>query len=387
MSVSTYPGAGLVSGCSSSLLRGEARGAAVAEIPPIIDFLLVRTEPYGVDFGGWGGIVTGPRGRYYLGLANHGGENLLVSYEPRRALDEVLCATLRPLYRPEGRWRGRPDVHPETGWVYLLGFFQGEAARFNVNTRACERLGRPDPGHDYRDHLWDWRRDRLYGADGGGRILVYDTAGDRPVFAGIPTEAATGRPLPWPARCGLLDRSTGRLYAAVAGDNALACYDPAAGTFTLMRSRIEEPPAVWSDGDGDRGIFWLCDRTGNIYRFDPARDRLEPKGRNWAYGVSVAFIAQTRDGRRLYYCPSGEDSSSHGLPVIQYETETGRKKVLAFLHDYLLDNYRFKAEQILGGVVNDRGDVFTAVCNGLWQGERRAALLTLHIPERELLPA
>jgi len=56
----------------------------------------------------------------------------------------------------------------------------------------------------------------------------------------------------------------------------------------------------------------------------------------------IASIEADPTGRYLYYVPGAHGGASKdGTPVVQYDVTTGKKKVLAFLHDLFWDKYGY----------------------------------------------
>jgi hypothetical protein len=91
---------------------------------------------------------------------------------------------------------------------------------------------------------------------------------------------------------------------------------------------------------------WICGSThqsGQLFRYSPAKDKLELLGPVWLTGSYVTVTELSPDERFLYYLPGAHGGAFRdGTPVIQYEIATGKRKVLAFLveafeneHDYV----------------------------------------------------
>ena len=82
-----------------------------------------------------------------------------------------------------------------------------------------------------------------------------------------------------------------------------------------------------------------------------------------------------------------------GEPVVQYDTRTGKKKVLAFLYDYYLEKYGYSAVRRYGIELDETGEYLVFYANGGFTGPgdkepheikmRRPTVFHLIIPESE----
>ncbi len=394
-SVFTYPSSppDMVTTHARDLLQGNAQGAAIAQTPATIDFERFDIDPrrYGTDYGAWGNVVLGPDGKYYFGFGDHstaqGGQDgsLLCSYDPVTRTHSILLFS-KDLFGPggEGKWHGRPDIDPRTGDMYLIGFYQGHIVSYNIYSRRASDLGAPVPGSGWAEHTWDWQRNRLYGVgDGKGSVLVYDTKNKKVIHQGQPVDARTGAPFYWNDRARLLDRETGNLYGTDA-DNHLTKYDAATNTFTIMRSRLPSRLRAWTNQKEADGSFWIFDDQGDIYKFYPEQDRVEYKGKNWGtHGWYTAFLERSTDGRFLYYSLSNP-TSNEGQPILQYDTRTNQRKVIAFLANYYAHTYHYQPIKIYGGALSRDNSSFFVVSDGnIVNGPRIPALFNIHIPVSE----
>lgn len=368
----------------------------MAKDPPTIEFGLVDTNRYGSNFGNWGNAVLGPDGKYYFCLGNHdrtdGGtdDSLLVSYDPESKKHEILLYS-KDLFGPagEGKWHGRPDINPDNGDMYLIGFYHGHVVYYNIYTRKAADLGAPVPGKGWPEHIWDWRRDRLYGVgdpvQNTGGVLVYDTKNKATVFQGIPADSQTGKPIDWYGRARLLDRETGALYGSTSSSPYnIVKYDPAANRFTRMKSTLASRLRAWTDRKEKDGSFWVIGEGGDIYRFYPEQDRVEYKGKNWGTnGFYTASLERSPDGRYLYYSLSN-DAYKEGLPIIQYDTQTNQKKVIAFLASFYASQRNYVVSKIYGAALSADGSSYFVTCNGkTTSGMRMQAMFNVHIPLSE----
>ena len=91
-----------------------------------------------------------------------------------------------------------------------------------------------------------------------------------------------------------------------------------------MRSSTRESKDGW--------IYGTTHGSGQLFRYRPSEDKLQPLGPAWLTGDYVTVVELSPDERYLYYLPGAHGSAfRNGTPVVQYEIATGRRKVLAFL--------------------------------------------------------
>jgi hypothetical protein len=382
---------------SPELLAGNPGGPSVSASPPTIDFGVFDIDPtrFSTDYGAWANVVRGPDGRYYFGFGDHAANDhaghdgaILGDYDPGTRKHEILLYS-KDLFGPsgEGKFHGRPDINPDTGDMYLIGFYTGHVAHYNIYSRQAADLGAPVPGVGWPEHVWDWKRDRLYGVGGGnGDVLVYDTATHSVIHSGSPIDSVTGAPFRWNDRARLLDQQTGDLYGTDQS-NHLTRYDPTTNRFTVMASSLPSPLRAWTNVKEADGSFWIFDTQGDVYRFYPEQDLVVASGRNWGTaGWYVTSIERSPDGHYLYYSLSADRSSptSQGQPIIQYDTRTNRQKVIAFLSPYYAHARGYQTSKIYGVALSSDGSSLFAISNGrLSDGTRLPAMFDIHIPTSE----
>ena len=114
------------------------------------------------------------------------------------------------------------------------------------------------------------------------------------------------------------------------------------------------------------GFFWCFDYQGTFFKFYPDRDKTELVGVNWEKsGVYTATIAMSPHNRYIYYMPgSSSGSVEWGHPVVQYDTQTGRKKVLAFLNEYYHEKYGYLIGGSFGIELSEDGSLLVIQTNG-----------------------
>ena len=98
-------------------------------------------------------------------------------------------------------------------------------------------------------------------------------------------------------------------------------------------------------------------------------------------------------GRYVYYLPGAHGHGySDGSPVIQYDTKTGIKKVLAFMFPYYYDKYGYIAGGTFSIKLDDSGERLFILWNGAlteYDPEKDAdtfgqcSVMVVNIPESE----
>ena len=241
-----------------------------------------------------------------------------------------------------------------------------------------------------RGRDFDWHG---YSDDDYGKILVYDTKARKVLHGDVPVVTGSNPPdrIRWFRRSLLLDRATGMLYGTEsAAPHRFVRYDPKSGRFSRMQSALESSMESWTDRRNAEGAFWVFDVAGNFYKFFPDRDRVAPLGKNWARGESIENLRLSPGERYVYYIAgSGQTGSRNGFPLVQYDTRTGRKKVLAFLFDYYFEKYGYGTLCTYGFALSQDGSSVVAYVNGTFVPSRqqvrygRPSVFEIHIPASE----
>jgi len=106
--------------------------------------------------------------------------------------------------------------------------------------------------------------------------------------------------------------------------------------------------------------------VGDLYSFDPDREKLEIHERLWplmdAFSVS---IDSSPGGRYLYFgIASHARGYPYGCPILQYDKKTKRTKILAFLFPYYYEKYGYIPGGTYSFKLNDEGTKLFSVWNG-----------------------
>jgi len=124
------------------------------------------------------------------------------------------------------------------------------------------------------------------------------------------------------------------------------------------------------------------------------------KGRNGEQGARLARRRALYDihrqepwGRYLYYLPGAHGHGyTDGSPIVQYDTKTGTKKVLAFVYPYYYKKYGYTPGGTFSIKLDDKGEQLFILWNGAFvdheQGRGgdtfgQCSVMLVKIPESE----
>lgn len=163
-------------------------------------------------------------------------------------------------------------------------------------------------------------------------------------------------------------------------------YDPRTNEITPanvphVRSCSQETP---------QGIVYGTSQTkAELWAYYVKTDELKQLG-TAAVGKQeyIASIEADPTGRYLYYVPGAHGGASgDGTPIVQYDTRTGRRKVLAFLHDVFWEKHGYALDGSFGNALDEKGERFFISWDGWRKGQPRgwesASITVLHIPASE----
>jgi hypothetical protein len=197
-----------------------------------------------------------------------------------------------------------------------------------------------------------------------------------------------------PGRYMIFAKSTGRVYYTPGtSDGPLMRYDPAkggvpekiAGTIGIRAATQETPQGVvYTASQGQGG------REAMLYAFDTKSEAVTELGPA-AVGdrTYIATLDADPTGRFLYYLPGAHGGSeTDGCPVVQFDTKTRAKKVIAFLHPFYQQKYGATLKGTYSAAVDPAGDKLYVTWN-VSRGSRAwdcCALTVVHIPASERAP-
>ena len=400
-------------------------GVALAKTPPTIDFAFYPGQTYpGKPWSNWGDGVTSPDGRYYSAIGDHlaigpagagphgPGNAFVFEYDPAAKSLRPLVNVAKTLNLPAGHYvpgkiHSRLDMGAD-GRLYFATHRGSEKAAADKNHYAGDwifaadpKTGKteviaqgPVPKHSIPCSVLDPDRLIFYGGTAAGpdadvkgiQFFAYDIKAKKLLYAGPDG----------PGRYMILARSTGRVYFAPGtAEGQLMRYDPATpgaapakvedATMGIRAATRETPQGLVyavSSGQGapDATLWSLNVKTEEVRKLGPAAIGAE------AY---IASIDADPTGRYLYYTPGAHGSGPRdNTPIVQYDTKTNQKKVLAFLHPFYQAKYGFTPRGTFSTALSPDGATLFVT----WNVSRNTrawdccALTAIHIPAAERQP-
>jgi hypothetical protein len=418
----TYPptlpsGKMVVTDTSESFIRAPATlrpGVVMAKTPPKVDFLYFPGQTYeGKPWSNWGdSLAVG--GKYYASIGDHlapAGNAYVYEYDPATQKMRLLADLAKLLKLPEGHYapgkiHSRIDIGKD-GWLYFSTHrgstrvtadkfhYEGDwIVRANPAAPAGEMQAEvvvrgPVPKHCIPASVVDGPRMIFYGATAPGtdapqqgiQFFAYDLANKKLLYSGD-----NG-----PSRAMILAKSTGRLYYVPGtGEEPLMRFDPASGKAPEkidgkigIRAASDETAAgiVYAVSQGRKG------ESSALSAFNTKTETITELGEAAACSQEyVASLDVDATGRYLYYVPGAHGGSEKdGSAVIQYDTKTKQRKVLACLHPFYQEQYGVTLKGTYSTAIDPAGDKLYINWNAnrgskAWDS---CALTVLHIPESE----
>lgn len=421
------------------------RGLAVAKEAPRVEFGIVPVKPAffaappaGNQVGPWSNwsqaVFFSRTDRFYSSLGDHGAYDAhiyIVEFDPAagavRCLPEVNAVLGRTRNEfNEGKIHGWLDFYPPgssalwfcTYWAkypepeekdFATGYDGGHIMSLDVLSGDIVDYGVPLERASWPYHRVDTRRGIMYAVGMFGEFLAWDIKEQKTLWAGYLPEG-----MRWWNRAILIDEETGFVYTSNQSpadpDLHLLRYDPARNRFFKLDAAMPAGPPVKPGAEpaksqmraqtaarGPDGLFWAVTLNGELFSFDPVAERIVDRGENWP-GVMryTCSMARSPKGRYVYYLPGAHGRSAvEGAAVVQYDTLTGAKKALAFLHPFYFDTYGYTMGGTFSIALDDRGERLFILMNGAFIDPEeqagletpdvfgQAAVLLVHIPAGE----
>jgi hypothetical protein len=379
-------------------------GVEVAQTPPTVDFLYYPEQSY--PGNPWShrsdGMVIGDK--YYSSSNDHlapRGTALLWEYDAPEKRFRLLCDTTKFLeaagafpadmnYRP-GEMQSRIDMGRD-GWLYYATDrgsptvtndahgYRGEwILRTNPQTLETQIVvTHPIEKHTIPASVLDPERMILYCGTAVGR----DAPNQKIQFFALDVQrkkllkvADDG-----PTRTLIFSKSTGRVFWEG------KMYDPATNEITAanvphVRSATHETPQgiVYGTSGTSADLWAFRIKTGELKQLGSAAV---------ARQEYIASIEADPTGRYLYYVSGAHGgAAADGSPVVQFDLKTGRRKVLAFLHQVFWEKYGYALDGSFGSALDAKGERLFVSWDGWRKGQPRGwescSLTVVHIPQSE----
>jgi hypothetical protein len=389
---------------------GLKEGVAVAKVAPTIDFAFFPGQTYvGKPWSAWG-ESTFANGKYYASIGDHlapAGTAYVYEFDPAKKEFRLLLDLKKLLALPDGHYApGKIHTQLTMGKDDFLYFgthrgsttvttdkyhFKGDwIVRVSPKTGKSEVVAHaPVPKHCIPTGFLDSERLIFYGGTAPGegkdegnsvRFFAYDVQ-NRKVLCDV----ADG-----PKRAMIFAKSTGRVYYTQASTDTLMRYDPAKGGDPV---KIPGEIGIRASSDETKDGIVYAVSTGQkggdamLYAFDTKTEKVTPLGPAPVGAVSyITALKIDPTGRYLYYIPGAHGGADRdGSPVVQYDTKSKTKKVIAFLHPYYKEKYGVDPVGTYSYALSpDGADLYVT-----WNANRggrawdTCALSVVHIPASE----
>jgi len=408
----------------------------MAGTAPEIDFVIIPVEPRFVrvynnqyESGWWGNYCQSnyfePTGKFYTGVADHGvydAHIYLVEYDPVTKKVRCLPEVNRSIGRSPDRFGdgilhgwldfyqseqlARPHLWFCTYWGrfpeprdedYATGYDGGHIVSYDMATEEFVDYGVPLPRTSWPYHRVDSRRGMLYAVSLFSEFLAWDINAQKTRWAGYLPKGMT-----WYNRSILLDAETGMVYTTNADESDtlrhMIRYNPVRNRFTVMdchmpknaRTGAIDHMRAQTRDRGPDNLVWGVTSSGELFSFDSDNEKIEDKGINWpGDGRYTCTMERSPGGRYIYYQVM---SYKDGSPVIQYDTKTGKKKVLTFLYPYYSKKYGYIPTGSYSFKLDSTGGLLFMVWNGAFIEPAEdigvdfwghCSIMLMHIPESE----
>ena len=406
-----------------SLDRSLLEGITIAKTAPTIEFAPVRgidpmyfTEDNKSLWSNWAGVAKAPNGRFYFAEGDHratGSRIYLWEYDPiaqdyKRVLDFAKLCGWDERGVGDSKVHGDMGVMPD-GKLWILTYWDPNPSPteaqydlwpgshlvvYDTNSGEARDLGVPMPKAGWPYYTLDPERGIFFAVGFRGEILSYDVKNEKVRYAGHPPEG-----IQWGIRCCMLDPATGLFWSATQDKpHNFISFDPATNEFVRYDETTPNDMGKAPDKNShlrahshkrsQDGSFWCNSMNGTFYKFWPDSRHTETVTAIWSDASYAPRIAMSEDGKFIYYVPNLLQRTSYYQPVMQFNTETRGRKVIAFIADYYFDKYGFYNGGAHGIAVSDDGSTLVINFNGAFKPRidpfyGNPALMVVRIPEEE----
>lgn len=390
-------------------------GVSIAKTPPTVDFLYYPGQTYaGNPWSNWGDSLAA-NGKYYASIGDHWsvdsrsavkqpGNGFVFEYDPEKKTLRQLVDLRKVLDLPAGHYspgkiHGRLDLGDD-GCLYFSTHrgstrvttdayhYKGDwIFRHNLETGKTEVVVQgPVPKHCIPNSVLDPKRLIFYGgtapgtSEDGGQFFAYDVKNKKLLYSG-----PNG-----PSRYMIFAKSTGKIYYNPGKDaTSLVRFDPDKGTPEKIPGSIGIRAATQ---ETPQGIVYTVSQGGKggetmLYALDTKTEKVEELGPPCVGGEQyIASIDADSTGRYLYYIAGAHGGSDRdGCPVVQFDTKTKQRNVLAFLEPFYTKHYGCTLKGTYSTAIDPKGDKLYVTWN-VSRGSKAwdcCALTVIHIPASE----
>ena len=400
----------VVSDTSELFLKGPAhirRDVEISAVVPTVDFMYYPGQTYRAEWSAWG-EATVVNGKYYSSIGDHGVglvNTFVHEYDPATKTLRQVVDVSAVLNQPRGHYtpgkiHGRIDLAKD-GWLYFGTFFGSLSAgsdqfhyegdwilRYNPQTDQTEIVEHAPVGRrSIYGSVVDPDRMIFYGIGWPGQnhpsgnrdflFFAYDLQTRNVVHSAPMHHQGLDNDL-------IFSNSTGRVYYRHKNGMNLRRYDPETGEDIKLRVSVGNLVAATEETAG--GFVYTADANGNLYAFDTNTEQVDNLGSAVVgHEGYITNLDVDPTGRYLYYMPGADGfSPNDGTPVVQFDLQTRKKTILAFLNPFYQDTYGFTVVGSYGGAIDPSGDELYITWHGNDNGMNvwyeSTAMTVVHIP-------
>jgi len=380
-------------------------GVDVAKTPPSIDFMYYPGQDHaGGPWSAWGdGSASGDK--YYAAIGDHlhpKGTALVFEYDATSKKIRILADIRKELEAagqiPPGMEYCPAKIHSKIdlgsdGWLYYAthrgspgttidknGYKGDWILRTNPETAKTEVVAAfPVEKHAIPCSILDPERMIFYGGTAFGKdatikevlFFAFDLKRKKMLLT-----AAGG-----PERCAILSKTTGKLYWDA------RMYDPERDH---LLQESDAPRVRSATKETPQGIVYgTTDHSADLWAFDVKTEKWSSLG-TCAVGKQeyITSIDADPTGRYLYFVAGSHGgAASDGTPLVQFDVQTKKRKVICFLHPFYIEKYGYTPDGTFSSSVDPKGEKVYITWNGMRKGQPKfwesCALMVVNIPASE----
>jgi len=380
----------------------------VAREAPAVDFAVFPGQWETKDlWSAWGDSLHASDGKFYASIGDHAawGTTFVYEVDPstkkvRLAIDVNKALGLTRQDYAAGKIHA-PIIDRGDGWLYVVNYpgtvpgpdshYKGDRFfRYEMASGNVESLGVLVPGSGEAVLEYFGPSNILYGLSEGygleveprNKFFVYDLEARKFIYHGGPEPGMTRA---------LMLAADGRAYYG-GKDKMLMRYDPKEKTVSATNQQIPGDGSLRAvSRPASDGVLYALSADGVVFAFDPESEQITWSAR--AFTESSHYITTCRldpTERYLYYVPDAHGSAwKVAAPLIQFDLETKKPKVLAFLNEFFVEEKGYNLGGTYGIALNAEGSQLFICWNGSPVGETRqqgfglCSAMIVHIPESE----
>jgi hypothetical protein len=391
----------------AGLLEAPAlqKGVAVAKTAPKVVLLYLPGQTYaGKPWSNWGESLFA-NGIYYTAIGDHlapQGNAFVYAFNPEKKEAERVVDVRKVLGMPAGHYTPG-KIHSRItqgsdGWLYFAthrgstrtttdaNHYKGDwVMRYHPGDKKTEIVMQaPVPKHCIPVSAMDGKRMVLYGSTHPG-----DNKGNPHFFAlDLKAKKVLLDSDDGPKRALAVSPSTGRAYYVRGSDDKLIRYDTKTNKLTVLDASLGMRAASAETKDGIINTVSQGKKgeRSKIFAFDTKTEKAREVGTASVGGQEyITALALSPDGKFLYYAPGAHGSGDRdGTPIVQFDTRSGKRKVIAFLAKACA-KYGVTPKGTYGVALDDRGERLFVTWNAS-RGVRTwdvCCLTMITIPESE----